>query len=98
MIAHVILWLNEREIEEKKKKRREEKTINREDQISELTFNFYGALSILTFSENELTILTKKSKKKGELRKKKKKSFCLSSNIRKVNLVILISKFSSYES
>ena len=70
MIAHVILWLNEREIEEKKKKRREEKTINREDQISELTFNFYGALSILTFSKNELTIFTKKSKRK--IKKKKK--------------------------
>ena len=74
MIAHVILCLNEREIEKKEK---EEKMINWEDQISELTFNFYGALSILTFSENELAIFTKKSKRKikkrSEMRRKEKK-------------------------
>ena len=42
MIMHVILRLNERE----KKNRKEN---NQEDQISELTFNFHGALSILNF-------------------------------------------------
>ena len=68
MIAHVILCLNEREIEKKKK----EKIINQEDQISELTFNFHGALLILTFSENKLTIFIKKSKKKNKKRKKRK--------------------------
>ena len=46
MIVHVILCLNEREIEKKEK---EEKMINREDQISELTFNFHRALSISAF-------------------------------------------------
>ena len=63
MIAHVILCLNEKEIE---KKREKKEIINQEDQISELTFNFYGALSILTFSENEFTLFTKKRKKKKE--------------------------------
>ena len=57
----------------KKKKRGKRETINQKDQISELTFNFHGALSILTFSKNELTIFTKKSKKKGKKRKKKRK-------------------------
>ena len=47
MIVHVILCLNERKKKEKKKK--EEEIINQEDQISELTFNFHGALSILIF-------------------------------------------------
>ena len=56
MIAHIILCLNEREIEKKKREKRE--TINQEDQISELTFNFHGALLILTFYENELTLFT----------------------------------------
>ena len=50
MIAHVILCLNEREIEKKKREKRE--TINKKNQISELTFNFHGALLILTFYEN----------------------------------------------
>ena len=68
MIAHVILCLNEREIKKRKKK----ETINQEDQISELTFNFHGALSILTFSENVLTIFTKKSKRKTKKKKEKK--------------------------
>ena len=110
MIAHVILCLNEREIEKKKREKRE--TINQEDQISELTFNFHGALSILNFSENELTIFIKKSKiktkkeeKKSEIRRKEKKerkekSFCLSPMSKKsilcgINFKILISKFSS---
>ena len=77
MIVHVILCLNEREIEKKRKKR---KAINQEDQISELTFNFHGALLILTFYENELTLFTEKSREKkkknkkwGERKKKKKK-------------------------
>ena len=46
MIVHVIICLNEREIEKKEKK---EKIINREDQISELTFNFHRALSTSAF-------------------------------------------------
>ena len=71
MIAHVILCLNEREIEKKKREKRE--TINQEDQISELTFNFHGALSILTFFENELTLFTEKSKRKTKKRRKEKK-------------------------
>ena len=87
----------------------------------ELTFNFHGALSILIFSENELTIFTKKNKEKKERRKKmKKKEIKWGEKKRKkkrkkrktffwahmseksilcgVNLKILISKFSSYES
>ena len=78
MIAHVILCLNEREIKKKKREKRE--TINQEDQISELTFNFHGALLILTFYENELTLFTEKKKeeknkktKKNKKRKEKKK-------------------------
>ena len=68
MIVHIILCLNEREIEKKEKK-----IINQEDQISELTFNFHGALSILTFSKNELTIFTKKSKRKTKKKRKKRR-------------------------
>ena len=51
MIAHVILCLNEREIEKRKKRKKREKkeTINQEDQISELTFNFHGALPTSDF-------------------------------------------------
>ena len=70
---HVILCLNEREIEKKEKEREKErrkKIINQEDQISELTFNFHRALSILTFSENKFTLFTKKNKRK---RKKERK-------------------------
>ena len=69
MIAHVILCLNEREIEKRKRK----EIINRDDQISKLIFNFSRALSILTFSENELTIFTEKSKRKTKKRRKEKK-------------------------
>ena len=69
MIVHVILCLNEREIEKKKK----EKIINQEDQISELTFNFHGALSILTFYKNDLTLFTKKNKRKAKEKQRKKK-------------------------
>ena len=47
--------------------------INREDKISELTFNFHGALSTLAFSENELTIFTKKNKTKKKKEKKREK-------------------------
>ena len=46
MIVHVILCLNERD---RKKKEKEEKMINREDQISELTFNYHRALSTSVF-------------------------------------------------
>ena len=66
MIMHIILRLNEREIQKKKKKRKEN---NQEDQISELTFNFHGALSILIFSKNELTLFTKKNKRKAKEKK-----------------------------
>ena len=78
MIVHVILCLNERETEKKEKRKRKEnerKIINQEDQISELTFNFHGALSILTFSENELTIFTKKGEIRRKEKKKKRKAF-----------------------
>ena len=47
------------------------KTINQEDQISELTFIFHGALSILTFSENKFTLFTKKKQKKKNKEKNK---------------------------
>ena len=84
---------------ERFKKNRKEN--NQEDQISELTFNFHGALSILNFL-NELTVFTKKSKKKKKEkrerkrkikvkreeikeRKKKRKTFCLNPHVRKVN-------------
>ena len=46
------------EWERDSKKNRKEN--NQEDQISELTFNFHGALSILT------SVFTKKSKKKDK--------------------------------
>ena len=49
-------WMRERF----KKNRKEN---NQEDQISELTFNFSKALSILTFYKNELTLFTEKKKK-----------------------------------
>ena len=77
MIVHVILCLNEREIQKKEKRK-----IGQEDQMLELTFNFHGALPILTFYENELTLFTeknkenkskRKTKKWGERKKKKKK-------------------------
>ena len=95
MIVHVILCLNEREWFRKRKRKR---LINQEDHVSELTFNFHGALSILTFSENEFTLFTKKSKRKTkkkkrkkrwnkEKEKKRKKSFYLSPHVRKVNFV-----------
>ena len=61
--------MREREIEKKRKKKREKETINQEDQISRLTFNFYGALLILTCSKNELTLFTKKNKRKAKEKK-----------------------------
>ena len=87
----------EREIEKK-----EEKMINREDQISELTFNFHGALSTSAFlkwaphihQEKQKKKIKKKEKKKkkkdrGETRRKKKKKekLCLSPYVRKINFV-----------
>ena len=42
-------WMRDRD-SEKERKEKERKTINQEDQILELTFNFPKALSILTFS------------------------------------------------
>ena len=38
----------------------------------ELTFNFHGAFSILTFFENEFILFTKKSKRKKRKKRKKK--------------------------
>ena len=71
--------MRERFRKKKEKEKKRKKTINQEDQMLELTFNFHGALSILTFSENELTIFTKrkkkerKRKKRSEMRRKEKK-------------------------
>ena len=62
----------EREIQ-KKKKRKRKRLINQEDQISELTFNFHGALLILTFYKNELTLFTEKKEEKNKKTKKKQK-------------------------
>ena len=62
MIMHVILCLNEREIPKKK-------NIKKIGQMLELTFNFHVALSILTFSKNELTLFTKKNKIKAKEKK-----------------------------
>ena len=72
IILHVILCLNEREIEEQKEKMKR-KIIYQEDQMFELTFNFHGALSILTFSKNKLTLFTKKNKRKAKEKKTKKR-------------------------
>ena len=77
MIMHVILRLNEREIQKK----------NQENQILELTFNFLGALSILTLLKMSSPYSPRKKERKkkekkreikenrGETRIKKKKSF-----------------------
>ena len=62
-------------------KKKEKRKIGQEDQMLELTFNFHGALPILTFYENELTLFTEKNKenkskrktKNGEKEKKRKK-------------------------
>ena len=59
-----------------KKKKREK--FGQEDHMLKLTFNFHGALSILTFYENELTLFTEKIKKtkakeKQKMGRKKKK-------------------------
>ena len=57
------------ERERDSKKKRKNRKISQEDQISVLTFNFHGALSISNFL-NELTVFTKK---KGKRKKKKKR-------------------------
>ena len=67
MIVHVILCLNEREIQKKKRKK-----INQEDQISKLTFNFPSSTFNLNFSQNGFTLFTKKRKKKQEKENKRK--------------------------
>ena len=59
----------EREIQKKKKRKR---LINQEDQISELTFIFHGALSILTFLKMSSPYSPRKAKKKKKERKKRK--------------------------
>ena len=65
---------------ERFKKNRKEN--NQEDQISELTLNFHGALSILTFSKMSSPYSPRKAKRKkrekkrenrGETRRKKRK-------------------------
>ena len=73
MIVHVILCLNEREIQKINRKEN-----NQEDQMLKLTFNFVRALPILTFYENKLTLFTEKnkenkSKRKTKMGRKKKK-------------------------
>ena len=67
MIVHVILCLNEREIQKKKRKEN-----NQKDQISELTFNFHGALSILTFLKMSSPCSPTKTKKTKAKEKQKK--------------------------
>ena len=72
MIVHVILCLNEREIQKIKNKNRKEN--NQEDQISELTFNFHGALSILTFFlKMSSSYSPRKAKEKIKAKEKKEK-------------------------
>ena len=56
-----------------KKRENERKKICQEDQMLELTFNFHGALSILTFSKNELTFFHQEKQKKSKRKKIKKK-------------------------
>ena len=60
-------WMRER----KEKKEKEEKMINREDQISELTFNFHGALSTSAFLKWASHIHQEKQKKEKKRRKRK---------------------------
>ena len=98
MIVHVILCLNEGERFRKKKKR---KKFGQEDQMLKLTFNFHGALSILTILKMSSPYSPRKSQRKkkekkrkkenrGETRRKKRKkkerkTFCLNPHVRKVN-------------
>ena len=64
----------ERDWEKKEKKKRKwKKKFFQEDQMLELTFNFHGVLSILTFSKNKLTLFTKKHKRKAKEKKTKQK-------------------------
>ena len=65
MIMHVILRLNEREIQKNRKEN------NQEDQISKLTFNFHGALSILTFLKMSSSYSPRKAKEKIKSKEKK---------------------------
>ena len=66
IIMHVILRLNEREIQKNKKEN------NQEDQISELTFNFHGALSILTFLKMSSPYSPRKAKRKKRKKEREK--------------------------
>ena len=58
---------------ERDRKKKEEKMINREDQISELTFNFYGALSTLAFLKWAHHIHKENQRKKKKEKKEEKK-------------------------
>ena len=70
MIVHVILCLNEREIQ-KKEKEKERKIIHQENQISKLTFNFLEHFqSQLFLKMNSPYSPRKKEKKKRKKRKK----------------------------
>ena len=66
MIVHVILCLNEREIEKKKRKEKERrKKISQEDQMLELTFDFPLGTFNLSFSKmNSPCSLKNKQKRK----------------------------------
>ena len=68
IIVHVILCLNEREI---KKKKREK--FGQEDQMLKLTFNFHGALSILTLLKMSSPYSPRKSQRKKKEKKRKKR-------------------------
>ena len=70
MIVHVILCLNEREIQKKKEKKR--KTIGQEDQILELTFDFLSGTFNLSFSKMN-SPWSPKPKAKEKQRKRKKR-------------------------
>ena len=61
------------EWERDRKKEKEEKMINREDQISELTFNFHQALSTSAFLKWIHLVHQEKKKKNKEKKKKEKK-------------------------
>ena len=70
MIVHVILCLNEREIQKKKKKREK---FGQEDQMLKLTFNFHGALSILTLLKMSSPYSPRKSQRKKRKKREKEK-------------------------
>ena len=69
MIVHVILCLNEREIQKKKEKRK----IRSRGSDVKIDFQFsWGSINLNSF-ENELTVFTKKITKKKERKKREKR-------------------------